>query len=520
MSSSRTARFVQNTLSTAVYQLTAMLMGFITPRLMILYYGSEVNGLIVSVTEFLTYFKMVEAGLASAAIVALYEPLARRSYPAVSGIVSAARSFYNTAGWMFLTLTTVFAAAYPLFVPVTDLNGFQMSSLSVMALIMAMGVSGTLEFFTMSRYRVLFTADQRTYVVSLASMASLMVQTVVLVTLPYIGLDVITVRLAASLTVVLRALLLNRYFKRHYPQVNAKAEPNRSALGKRWDALYVEMTNVFQQGAGVILGTLVTRDAGVLSVYGVYHMVTVGLWGVLKMATTGISSIFGNLLVSGERAGFQKAYRDFECLYHLGTTILFGAATVLIVPFVNLYTHGITDVNYNTPLLGMLIILEALLCQCKAPMDLMIEATGKFREVRTHCIAQAATTLVCGGALGLLLLQYGPEMSLCGIVAGVCAGNLLRVILHLCYVPRAVTGIGWRESSARILRMFLTVAVIALPCLLLVDPPQRFFSWIMYGVMLVLYAGVITFASTWLFDRKALKSLLNRAQVMLSRMAH
>lgn len=77
MSTTRTARFVQNTLSTALYQLTAMVMGFITPRLMILYYGSEINGLIVSVTEFLTYFKMLEAGLAASVNVALYEPLAR-----------------------------------------------------------------------------------------------------------------------------------------------------------------------------------------------------------------------------------------------------------------------------------------------------------------------------------------------------------------------------------------------------------------------------------------------------------
>ena len=45
-------------------------------------------------------------------------------------------------------------------------------NLSVMALILAMGASGMLEFFTMSRFRVLLTADQHTYVVSLASMTS------------------------------------------------------------------------------------------------------------------------------------------------------------------------------------------------------------------------------------------------------------------------------------------------------------------------------------------------------------
>lgn len=123
MSTTRTARFVQNTLSTALYQLTAMVMGFITPRLMILYYGSEINGLIVSVTEFLTYFKMLEAGLAASVNVALYEPLARRDHQAVSGIASAARLFYNAAGWMFTGLTVAFTIAYPFFVPVRDLNG-------------------------------------------------------------------------------------------------------------------------------------------------------------------------------------------------------------------------------------------------------------------------------------------------------------------------------------------------------------------------------------------------------------
>ena len=520
MSTTRTARFVQNMLSTAVYQLTAMVMGFITPRLMILHYGSEVNGLIVSVTEFLTYFKMVEAGLAAAANVALYEPLARRGHDAVSGIVSAARGFYNTASWLFGVITLAFAVAYPCFVPVADINGVRMSDLSVTALIAAMGLSGVLEFFTMSRYRVLMTADQRTYVVSLASMTSLLLSTALIVALPYLGQDVIVVRLAASLTILLRSFLLAHYAKKHYPQVNAHASPNKAALGKRWDALYVELTNVFQQGAGVILGTVVTRDTGVLSVYGVYHMVTVGLWGILKMATTGIYSIFGNLLVSGRKSAFQRAYRDFECLYYMAVSILFGAAAVLIVPFVNLYTHGVTDVNYNAPVLGMLIILEALTNHAKMPLDLMISSSGKFREVRVHCLWQVGVTIVCGAGLGYALLPCGAVSSLCGIVGGVCIGNLVRMALQLRFVPKEITGIAWQKTALRIARMFATVFLIAAPCLMLVDPPRRFFSWAMYGVMMVMYATAMTFLSAWLMDRKALKSLLGRLGFMLKRFGH
>ena len=516
MSTTRTARFVQNTLSTALYQLTAMVMGFITPRLMILYYGSEINGLIVSVTEFLTYFKMLEAGLAASVNVALYEPLARRDHQAVSGIASAARLFYNAAGWMFTGLTVAFTIAYPFFVPVRDLNGLPVSHLSVMVLILAMGLSGMLEFFTMARYRVLIAADQRTYVVSLASMSSLMLSTALIVVLPYLGMDVIVVRLAASLTILVRSVLLSRYARKHYPYVDPHAPPNRAALSTRWDALSVELTNVFQQGAGAILGTVVTRDAGLLSVYGVYHMVTVGLWGILKMGTTGINSIFGNLLVSGRKTAFQRAYRDFECLYYMLVSILFGAAAVLIVPFVTLYTHGVTDAaNYDAPLLGMLIIAEAVTNHAKMPMDLMITTSGKFREVRSHCFWQIALTVVCGTGMGLLLMPYGTMRALCGIVAGVCVGNLARTVLQLRFIPKEVTGIAWQKTAWRIVRMFVTTILIAAPCLLLVDPTQRFFSWAMYGVMLVLYASAVTLAVTWLFDRKALRSLLERLTFML-----
>ena len=85
----------------------------------------------------------------------------------------------------------------------------------------------------------------------------------------------IVVRLAASLTILVRSVLLSRYAKKHYPYVDPHAPPNRAALSTRWDALSVELTNVFQQGAGAILGfslvafgptflTLFTTDAAVI----------------------------------------------------------------------------------------------------------------------------------------------------------------------------------------------------------------------------------------------------------------
>jgi len=514
----RTSRFVQNTVFTAAYQFTAMLMGFVTPRLMMLFYGSQVNGLIVSANEFLTYFRLVEAGLAAAAVFSLYKPLAEKDADGVSAIVSAARQFYNIAGWMFIGLTLIFAVIYPFFVPIETLQGNLMDYWSVFLLICAMGVSGALEFFTLSRYRVLLTADQRTFMVSLASMSSLLLQTAVIVVLAYLHINIIIVRLLASLTIAIRPLILGSYVKKVYPQVNVFAKPNKAALAKRWDAMYQQFTTAFHQGAAIMLTTVITRDAAMISVYGTYNMVTVGLWGILKMTTTGIYSGFGDLIVRGQQQKFQKAYRDFEYLYLAITSILFSTAAILIVPFVVLYTDKITDANYSAPLIGMMVVLEAITDHAKMPMDLMITASGKFRETRHHCTAQVLTAVVLGSVLGVWGLQTSLTMAVVGILAGIILSNVLRAILQLWFVPRQITHLPWTWTLKRMLRMFVQVAVIAGPFLAfhLLDI-NGFFKWITLAVPISIYATAITLAFGWLFDRESLMSLFGRAKFMFQR---
>ena len=67
----RTKKFIYNTIATALLQIVNMAVGFILPKIMLVYYGSEINGLVSSITQFITYFSLVEAGLSSAAIYAL-----------------------------------------------------------------------------------------------------------------------------------------------------------------------------------------------------------------------------------------------------------------------------------------------------------------------------------------------------------------------------------------------------------------------------------------------------------------
>ena len=66
-----------------------MIAGFIVPKIMLLNYGSEINGLVSSITQFINYFVIVEAGLTAAAVF-LYKPLAENQHK-INEVVSTTK---------------------------------------------------------------------------------------------------------------------------------------------------------------------------------------------------------------------------------------------------------------------------------------------------------------------------------------------------------------------------------------------------------------------------------------------
>lgn len=501
----RTRKFLYNTLATSGYQLAAMLMGFITPRLTILCYGSEINGLVVSITEFINYFRLVEAGLATAAVYSLYKPLADQDAGRISAIVSAARRFYNLSGCLFVGLTALFALIYPFVVPCESL-----SQLSVGLLALIMGVSGALEFFTLARYRVLLTADQKTYVVSLASMASLAVQTAVIVILAVCRVNVLLLRLAAGLCILVRSGILWAYVRRRYPDVNDRAQPDKSALSSRWDALYRQVISSLQQSLGVTLTTLICRDGRVISVYGAYHMVIMGLWGILKMVTTGIYSLFGEMLAKGQQAVMRRAWRDFEYLYLSLCTVIYATAAVTILSFIRLYTRGVSDAAYIQPLWAALMVLQGMSDQLKLPLDMMVTAAGKFRETRHYNTAQVALAVGLGAVLGLIL-------GVPGIIAGLIIANLIRTVLQLYFVPKHITGIPAIKTVARQGRCYLTVAGVYALWQLAPLAPGNLWQWAALAALCALSACALTAGMGLLFDREGFFGLLHRGKALLKK---
>ncbi|MDU2201798.1 MAG: sugar isomerase, partial [Anaerococcus hydrogenalis] len=84
-----------NTSSSLIFQLTTIICGFIVPRLILQTYGSEINGLINSIMQFLAIISFLELGVGAVIQSSLYKPLAEKNDEEISKIVVSGQRFFS-----------------------------------------------------------------------------------------------------------------------------------------------------------------------------------------------------------------------------------------------------------------------------------------------------------------------------------------------------------------------------------------------------------------------------------------
>jgi len=494
----RTKKFIYNSLSTAFYEIVVMIAGFITPRIMLKYYGSEINGLVSSINQFIKYFNLVEAGLSSAAIYALYKPLAEKNHKAINSIISAAKKFYTQSGYIFVSLTIGLAALYPYFVK-TDM----LTPLYVGILVLILGTNGALEFFTLSKYRVLLTADQKTYVISLASIVYLVLNTIIVVILGTMQVNIVLLRLGVLLSIFLRSFILMIYVRIKYKFINYREKPNTQALAKRWDALYLQILGAIHTGAPVVILTIVTRNLMLVSVYTVFNMVISGIMGILGIFRSGLSASFGDVIAREEDKTLQRSYTEFEFSYYALITIVYSIALVTIMPFIRIYTSGVIDINYDIPLIGFLFVLNGLLYNLKTPQGMLVISAGLFRETRLQTTIQGAIAVILG-------LTLAPFLGIYGVLIASILSNIYRIIDLLFFIPKNVTKLPIVNTAKRMLRVVVSVAIIWIPFIFIDLNSNGYLQWAVNATLVGVYSCLIVLAMGYLFDREAFRATLNR----------
>lgn len=100
-----------NMISGLILQFFTLISGFILPKIILTCFGSEVNGLVSSLNQFLSYITLVEGGITGVIVANLYKPIVEQDNNKISSVLVTADRFYKKSE-LFLLPIRLFCLLY------------------------------------------------------------------------------------------------------------------------------------------------------------------------------------------------------------------------------------------------------------------------------------------------------------------------------------------------------------------------------------------------------------------------
>ena len=397
--------------------------GLILPRFVLRNFGSEVNGLIASVSQLLGYTVLLEGGIGGVLRAALYKPLANEDDEGISEIFYLiGRTFRKIAG-VFICFAVVLSVSMKFFVDT------QYSWFFIFTMVLILSTQTFLGYYMGMPYRFLMSADQKLYIIQFTQIITTVLNLLLCLLVMHLGGGIHMVKLTSVSVFLLNPLVQRLYVKRHYKLSNKVAGGNTQHIQKRDGAIHHLSYFIHRNTDVVILSLFGSLYA--VSVYCVYHTVINVLEQLLASISSGISGLVGRLIARKEIAELNRIVDRYEACNNVLATGVATVCAILILPFVSIYTGGITDVQYHQPVFAMLLIAGSYAYSIRHPFGCVVSAAGHYKETKSGAIGEVAINLV----LSIALVK---PLGLVGIALGTFAAMSFRTIHTVWYLSKHI----------------------------------------------------------------------------------
>lgn len=481
------------------HQGIVLLCGLIIPILMIRTFGSAAYGATTSIGRFLSYITLMEGGMCAVTAAALYQPLAEGDTLRISEVMAETRRFYRGIGCCFIVYTLILACIYP---DIAGAEGFSRSFL--FWLVIAISISTLAQYFVGISDAILLEAAQKVYIVKGLSIVTVVLNTAAIVLLTQFGCPLILVKLTSSIVFLLQPVCMWLYVKRNFPLVPCETK-GKTILAQKWDGVGQHIAHFLHFQTDIAVLTIFTNLSAV-AVYSVYHIIISYMQNLIASFTAGMTALFGDMLARKEQAALERGFQYYETMLSMIAVSLFSVTAVMIVSFVELYTAGVTDVNYREPIFAFLLILAAVLYCLRLPYQELVAAAGQFRQTNRGACGEAVLNVL----LSILLLR---PFGLCGVAAATVIATAFRFLYYVSYLSGHIL---FRRKKLFLKRALVNgssflLAVFCGAAVLRLGEITNYVQWIFFGCIITLLAGGIVLVVHLLFYRAEVSALLKKA---------
>lgn len=369
-----------------ISQTVILVLGFVIPRIIMQSYGSDTNGLTSTITQIFTYMALLEAGISQATRNKLFKPIKEDNKEEISYWMSVSRRYFRRISAVYFAIVLVLAGALPLVLNTS------VGYWTIAFYIFFEGLTSVVSFYFINTWVSFLNSKGDTYVVNALTLLNKVLCYGVKIVLALFGFNIALIQVGYFLVSVLQVVLYFMYMKKKYGWINYSVPVKNAVLPDRKSYIIIEIAwTIFSSTDMILLSIFVSTQLA--SVYSVYNLPIVALNGLLNAVYCALNYNLG-ISYHEDIEKYKKVHDMFNSIFIGAMTILMSVTYVLLIPFVKLYTNGVTDVNYIYPTLPLLFCMVQLLSWNRFVSGNLFGVAGKIKSVEKISIIEALIKLI------------------------------------------------------------------------------------------------------------------------------
>ncbi|WP_125144034.1 hypothetical protein [Clostridium transplantifaecale] len=414
----RTRNSLYNALSAIMLTISNGLLGLIVTQNIIRVFGSDFNGLNSTATQLVNMMLVLEGGFTLAANVAIFKPYVEKDYFTIHRIIVAVKKRFQQIGLLFLCVGIFISFIYSNFV-----NSMLPQDFVLLVFVMTVFPSAINLFFVL-KYRVMLQAEQKEYVISLITLVTVslghITNLILINTVKQIGL----IRLITMVYSLINSIIISIYCRKKYKMFDFSVEPDFAAIKGTKEVFIQKITGVIYSTLPIVSISISGGGTLLASVYAVYNSIFALLKSILYAVIDAPRLGLGQVIAENDKERTYQIYVKYETLVVIILFILLSTTAVLLMPFIMLYTAGVSDVDYRSYFIGGVLMGITFFEIIHIPSGHVINMAGFFK------VSRQFQTSACG--LLVIGMFFGNQVGgFRGILSGVLVTAIFLAILEI-----------------------------------------------------------------------------------------
>jgi len=304
----------------------------------------------------------------------------------------------------------------------------------------------------------------------------------------------------------LQPLVFYFYVKKHF-KIDKKVPKDQDAIKQRWSGFGHTFAYFINANSGVMLLTFFST-LSLVSVYSVHLMISNALRNLAVAIASAILPSLGSVMSKGNGEESNRAFDLYEFGMSFMTVLLFTCGIILIVPFVRVYTAGVTDANYIQPIFAFVLMLAEMIYCLREPYINVAYAAGHFKQTVKYAYIEVAINI---GVSLMLVKQY----NLLGVALGFLCALIFRFVAHIIYLKKNIL-MRPIQKSIKMMACFFAVTSISFVCanwILPLDQIQSYVQWFLYAIVVFIFVLVMLLLASWLVYKEELMRIIGRKRI-------